>query len=280
MSTFVSLLHPIIRAKTMNSSTIRHLQEVDSTNSEMKRWLGVCPDLLSHSCVYADYQVSGRGQIGNSWESERNANILMSILYRPTEPMHVRRQFNISMAVALAVKSTIEEVLSDNLDTLDRVSVKWPNDVYVGEKKICGILIENTLAGANINYSIVGIGLNVNQKEFISDAPNPVSLYQLIKKNCDEQGIRLILQRNFKLYSDYIPNNIDRLHEEYIKALFRADGNMHEWALPTGEYFQAKIIDTLPSGYITLEKENGELLSFAFKEVSHVIKLKTRDHLT
>ncbi|MDO4461096.1 MAG: biotin--[acetyl-CoA-carboxylase] ligase [Bacteroidia bacterium] len=260
----------------MNSSTIRHLQEVDSTNSEMKRWLGVCPDLLSHSCVYADFQISGRGQIGNSWESERNANILMSILYRPTEPMHVRRQFDISMAAALAVKSTIEA----HLPSSHKVSVKWPNDVYVDERKICGILIENTLSGANIGYSIVGIGLNINQKEFISNAPNPISLYQLTLKNYDEQGIREELQRNFIKYSNYIPNQVDTLHNEYINSLFRADGNFHPWALPSGETIMAKIIDTLSTGYIVLETETGQQSSYAFKEISHIIKLPNANLLT
>lgn len=260
----------------MKSATIRHLQEVDSTNSEMKRWLGVCPNLLSHSCVYADFQVSGRGQIGNSWESERNANILLSILYRPTEPMHVRRQFDISMAAALAVKATVEKYIPGT----EKVSVKWPNDVYVGEKKICGILIENTLCGANIGYSIVGIGLNVNQKRFVSNAPNPVSIYQIISKNCDEEEVRQSLQREFIRYTGYIPDNTEALHKEYIKALFRADGNLHEWALPSGEHFMAKIIDTMPTGHIIIERQNGEQLSFAFKEISHVIKLTTSDLLT
>lgn len=260
----------------MNSSAIKHLKEVDSTNSELRRWLSEQPDLPSLSCVYTDFQAAGRGQIGNSWESEPDTNVLMSILFRPSEPMHVCRQFDISMAAALAVKKTIER----HLPPFMPVSVKWPNDVYVGERKICGILIENTLFGANIGYSIIGIGLNVNQKEFKSNAPNPVSLFQLIEKNCEQAEIRKELQRNFQLYSDYIPYGVDELHKEYINSLFRADGNMHEWALPSGEVFLAKIVDTLPTGYIILEKENGEQLTFAFKEVSHVIKLPASNLLT
>lgn len=261
----------------MNSSTFRHLQDVDSTNSEMKRWMGVCPDLQSFSFVSADFQSSGRGQVGNTWESERNANLLASILYRPKYEMHVRHQFNISMAAALAVKSTVEHHLNISPE---RIKVKWPNDVYVDNRKICGILIENSLAGANIAYSIIGIGLNINQEKFVSNAPNPVSMFQISNEKININEVSIFLQRSFCQLASEIEQDINQVHSKYIKALFRADGELHEWALPDGSHFEAKILDTLSTGHLILEDSLKNQKQFAFKEVSHVIALSDSNLLT
>lgn len=261
----------------MNSSTFRHLQDVDSTNSEMRRWMGVCPDLQSFSFVSADYQSSGRGQVGNSWESERDSNLLASILYRPKYEMHVRHQFNISMAAALAVKYTVEHFLNISPE---RVKVKWPNDVYVDNRKICGILIENSLAGANIAYSIIGIGLNINQERFVSSAPNPVSMFQISNEKYNINEVSIFLQKSFCTLATEIEHNIRLVHNNYIKALFRADGEMHEWALPDGYHFEAKIVDTLPTGHLILEDGQKKQSQYAFKEVSHVIALSDSNLLT
>lgn len=261
----------------MNSSTFRHLQEVDSTNSEMKRWMGVCPDLQSFSFVSADFQSSGRGQVGNIWESERDNNLLASILYRPRYEMHVRHQFNISMAAALSVKSTVEHFLNISPN---RVKVKWPNDVYVDNKKICGILIENSLSGANIAYSIIGIGLNVNQENFVSNAPNPVSMFQISKEKQNINDVSIFLQKSFCRLATLMEQDINQLHSSYVKALFRADNEMHEWALPDGTHFEAKIVDTLSTGHLILEDGLKNQKQFAFKEVSHVIALSDSNLLT
>ena len=151
-------------------------------------WRDTCPSTNSDPAVLdpeaphglvvaAREQTAGRGQRGNTWESGPGLNLSFSIVLRPAG-IHPARQFCISEAVALAVAETVEEELCRN-GVDDPVYVKWPNDIYVGDRKICGILIENTITGTHIDKSIVGIGLNVNQREFLSDAPNPVSLIQL-----------------------------------------------------------------------------------------------------
>ncbi|MDE6668417.1 MAG: biotin--[acetyl-CoA-carboxylase] ligase [Muribaculaceae bacterium] len=153
------------------------LDEVSSTNTWLAQHAAELPHL---TMVTAARQIAGRGQRGNSWESEPGANLTFSLLIRP-EDMPARSQFSISEATALAV--------TDLLATYGlTATVKWPNDIYVGDRKICGILIEHAVMGTSIMHSIIGVGLNVNQTRFISDAPNPVSLLQLTVSDFSEQS--------------------------------------------------------------------------------------------
>lgn len=199
-------------------------------------------------------QTAGRGQRGNSWEAEPGQNITLSLMLRPEE-LKASRQFEVSEAVALGVVD-----LLDGLG-IDRVSVKWPNDIYVADMKICGILIENSLSGMNIASSVAGIGLNVNQREFRSDAPNPVSLWQLSGREHDcevlaRRMIELILQRMGS-----------KNHAEYRRRLWRGAG-VWPWHTPDGRRFDAEIVDVLPSGHLVL---TGCAEPFAFKEVAPVM---------
>ena len=118
--------------------------------------------------LVADYQTAGRGQGTNSWESERGQNLTCSLGFSP-DGVKASRQYILSMAIAVALTETLAGLPHP-------VSIKWPNDIYVGDKKICGILIENMLKGEHIRHCIIGIGLNINQKRFVSDAPNPTSM--------------------------------------------------------------------------------------------------------
>lgn len=145
---------------------------LDSTSN----YLASIADESPHGFVVeAEAQTAGRGQRGNSWESEPRMNILMSVLLRP-EGIAPSEQFLISQAVSVAIVRVLRHYLPE-------VRIKWPNDIYVGDRKICGILIENSITATKIIHSIVGIGLNVNQREFHSDAPNPVSMFQLTGRN-------------------------------------------------------------------------------------------------
>ena len=139
------------------------LDETTSTNSYLAELCDTqtCPELTS---IYTAYQSAGRGQRGNSWESEAGANLLFSFVVYP-EFLEARRQFLLSQITALA----LQEILS--LYTED-IRIKWPNDIYWKDKKLCGTLIENDLTGTHIGRSISGTGVNLNQEQFISDAPN------------------------------------------------------------------------------------------------------------
>lgn len=194
-------------------------------------------------------QTAGRGQRGNSWEAEPGKNITLSLMLRPHD-LAANRQFEVSEAVALGVADLVVGLGIDN------VRVKWPNDIYVGNGKIAGILIENSLCGAGIARSIAGIGLNVNQTEFISDAPNPVSLAMLTGMTFDlrslaERMIQLILKRMGR-------DN----HDEYRSRLWRGTG-IWPWRTPDGQCFLAAIDDVLPDGRLCLTGREP----FAFKQV-------------
>ena len=143
--------------------------KIDSTNSALCNMLQEqkLPDGFT---LYTYHQTQGRGQRGNQWESEPNKNLLLSTLIKPKE-LPIEHNFLLSEVVALAVKKTLDQHCCD-------ISIKWPNDIYWKDKKIAGILIENTWMGRFVNTCIAGIGININQTNFLSDAPNPISLKQ------------------------------------------------------------------------------------------------------
>lgn len=205
------------------------------------------------SALMALEQTAGRGQRGNSWEAEPGKNITLSLLLRP-ENLPARCQFEISEAVALGVVDLLDSI------GIEQVALKWPNDVYVADNKICGILIENTLCGAEIALSVAGIGLNVNQQTFVSDAPNPVSLSLLTGRCYDcgqlaRQMVQCILRR-------FGRDN----HADFRRRLWRGEG-VWTWQTPSGERFVASITDVLPSGHLVLDGHPP----FAFKEVAPVM---------
>lgn len=224
---------------------IKTVSECASTNSAIDR------NAPHGDALMAIAQTAGRGQRGNCWEAAPGLNITLSLMLRP-HALHAARQFAISEAVALGTADLLTELgIAD-------VKVKWPNDVYVGNGKIAGILIENSLTPAGmIARSIAGIGLNVNQTEFISDAPNPVSIKQLTGRHLDlpplaERMVRLILDRMERADN----------HADYLANLWRGSGEW-PWVTDTGLQFSASITDVLPSGHLVL----GTHPPFAFKRV-------------
>ena len=148
-----------------------YLEEVGSTNDFLRQYEGDEEMVVA----WTDFQHAGRGQGANHWESECGKNLTFSILIHPDNVL-AHEQYIISMAVAATMRKYLSQVLSEE------VYIKWPNDIYVGDQKVGGILIENRLAGNHIRDCVIGIGLNVNQTEFRSDAPNPVSMAQLYRR--------------------------------------------------------------------------------------------------
>lgn len=144
---------------------VNWLKEIDSTNSEAHRRRHEATDFTVWA---AEFQTAGRGQRGNTWESAAGENLTFSILFKPSNFLSTR-QFELSEVVALGVVNYLAEKGIE-------AKIKWPNDIYVGDKKICGILIENVLSGDTLSVCIAGIGINLNQKIFRSDAPNPTSV--------------------------------------------------------------------------------------------------------
>jgi BirA family biotin operon repressor/biotin-[acetyl-CoA-carboxylase] ligase len=221
-------------------------------------------------CISADFQTSGHGQATNRWESEDGKNLLFSLLLRPTV-IPAAEQFVITELVTLAIINALQDYIRQ------QIIIKWPNDIYVGDKKLCGILIENALCGPTIDTCIVGIGININQELFVSDAPNPVSLKQLNGRDNDRGEILAEIYQNILNYYGYLADNWQNndikqsLHYEYMNNLYRRTG-YHNYSTPEGEHFRAEIEDIGPQGHLTLRLESGELRTFAFKEVIFELK--------
>lgn len=237
------------------------LEEARSTNSSLREWLTREP-LPEGSVLWADNQTKGRGQLGNSWESEAGKNLTFSLVIYP-ESIGAGRQFLLSQIAALGVKDTLDKYV-------DSIRVKWPNDVYWKDRKICGILIENDLAGHRIATSILGIGVNVNQKQFLSDAPNPVSLAQVTGRQYDRE--QLLSELRVHLYIRYLQvlrEELETLRNDYLAALYRADG-FYPYQDASG-VFDARIGGIEETGHLLLERRDGSHRRYAFKEVSFLI---------
>ena len=234
------------------------IEETPSTNSllwEMNREKALPEGFV----VYTDFQTEGKGQIGNSWESETGENLLFSMVLYPKQ-VPVDQSFLISQLVSIGIKRTLDEYAGE-------ITVKWPNDIYWNDKKIAGILLENSLQGNRIKAVVIGIGLNVNQLVFVSDAPNPVSLNQITGKSFNR---KLILDKiNQDILNLYAELDAEKIRSEYAESLYRKTG-FHNFSAD-GESFHARISSVHIDGQLELELENGERKGFYFKEVKFAI---------
>ncbi len=236
---------------------------------------GIAATAEHGTVVYTDRQTAGRGQRGNSWESEPFKNVTMSILLRP-ENVAPNQQFWLSEISALAVERVLSKYIGN-------VSIKWPNDVYYKDFKICGMLIEHSLSGGKINYTIPGIGINVNQRVFLSDAPNPISLVNVLGHEVPTSEILDGLVDEILTMCGQLPEKAEEIHREFLSKLYRRDG-FHEYqstirstsadglsVLEEGEHFQARIVNVHPDGMLDLMTTEGHIHTFAFKEVAFVL---------
>ena len=232
-----------------------HIEETDSTN----RWLreNTPPREAGESVVTADYQTAGKGCGNNSWESERGKNLTFSLLIHP-ERIPANEQFRITEVASVALCETLAHYISN------KVEIKWPNDIYVGDRKICGILIENRLQGATIRDSIIGIGLNVNQRVFLSDAPNPVSMYQLTGQETD---LDALLHQFLAAFGRVVER--DSTGSDYRARLFRK-GIPALYEDSSGR-FKAALEDVETDGRLVLRDDTGQVRTYAFKEVQFII---------
>ena len=236
------------------------LNEVESTNNYANQL--ILSNAKEGTVVLALYQKKGRGQVGNKWESEAGKNMLASIILYP-QFLSAGKQFTISKIVSLSLFDFLRNEIDD-------VSIKWPNDIYVGNKKIAGILIENSIKGRNLFSSVLGIGLNLNQEKFLSDAPNPVSLKQITGKDFNiETVIFEISELIFEWYKKIELGKFSEINSAYFAQLFRRG----EWGLYSkdGIQFEAKIVGIGEFGQLQLENRMGEISEFMFKEVEFVL---------
>lgn len=236
------------------------LEETTSTNTYLKNYIPAEKDEMV--VAVADYQTTGRGQGTHTWESERGKNLLFSILVRPTW-VPVGNQFLLSMAGAIALKDVLDGYT-------EGIALKWPNDVYWYDKKISGTLIETSIDSKGIKRCVFGIGLNVNQKIFVSDAPNPVSLCQIVghEVNCDE-----VLQKIIDAFAGYyeLLRRADYMDISgiYHQALYRRKG--YWWYEDKDGKFEGALVEVEDDGHLILHDKRGVIRSYAFGEIKFVL---------
>ena len=233
-----------------------HVKSTTSTNNllcEMSRRY----DLPEGFILYADFQTSGRGQQENSWEAEKRKNLLFSLLLYPTH-IPIQEQFVISQAVGIGIKRVLDKYT-------EKISVKWPNDIYWNDEKIAGILIENSLAGTGIKDSIIGVGLNVNQEKF-EKSVNPVSLKQITGKSYSRK--KLLKEIKESILEIYCNWDTEQIRSKYIQVLYRNNGYFPYSS--QNETFEARITSVRSDGQLDLEERSGKKRSFYFKEVKFV----------
>jgi BirA family biotin operon repressor/biotin-[acetyl-CoA-carboxylase] ligase len=237
-----------------------HLKETTSTNEHLKQLLEK-EELDEGTIVVADFQTSGKGQNENVWESEAGKNLLFSLLLRP-DFLDADEYFAITEVVSLAIREVLEIYLKDK----ENVSIKWANDIYWKDKKIAGILIENNILEDKIISSVIGIGLNINQEIFTSDAPNPISMKEItgVKYALNEilQKIQLAILRYYVVLME---DGFDAVHEKYLSALHRKEG-FHNYEAD-GKTFSAVMVDVDKSGVLKLEDKHYNTMCFNFKEI-------------
>ncbi|WP_372644527.1 biotin--[acetyl-CoA-carboxylase] ligase [Ancylomarina sp.] len=239
----------IIRVEQLDSTNLHALQLIKDTNPS------------GGTVVMALNQTEGRGQQTNAWESESGKNLTISLILRP-DFIKAQDQFQISMIISLGVK--------DYLSTYsENVSVKWPNDIYVGDKKIAGILIEHSIMGAYLSHSVCGIGLNINQEQFFSDAPNPISLHILTKETYDlEKELVKLLASIENRYFQLINGNGNELEEDYLKAMYwmKEEHTFED----EGGLFKGRIVGISEFGQLQIQDEEQQVRTYNFKEVSFI----------
>lgn len=239
-----------------------HLTKVDSTNNYLRSYTPLSED-ERFTVVTAEYQSDGRGQGTNTWESKEGDNLLFSILCHPPR-LPLRQQFLLSEAGALALKEAINQYVPE------QITLKWPNDIYYGDKKLSGTLIETRLSGGHIKDFIFGVGLNVNQQSFESDAPNPISLYQILGREVDKEALLDSIIVAFRKYYDWIEQGAyGDISGLYHEALYRSKG-FCQFKDASG-IFEGSIIEVEDDGHLIVRTRDGEIRSYLFKEVEFVI---------
>jgi BirA family biotin operon repressor/biotin-[acetyl-CoA-carboxylase] ligase len=241
----------------MIGSNIIELNSTKSTNNYANGLLSEneTPD---GTVVLAYEQTAGRGQLTNFWESEPRMNLTFSIVVYPSF-LEISRQFMLSKVVTLGVYSALNKYV-------DNLRIKWPNDIYAGNKKLGGVLIENSIMGGLIKSAVIGVGINVNQTIFRSNAPNPVSLKILTNQHFDCRQILDEILSSIDFYYSILKSSDEaRIDDEFIQTLFRI--NEKHWFRSENQNFEGEIIGVNEIGQLLIKASSGEIREFHFKEV-------------
>ena len=241
---------------------------IGSTNTYLRDLKGGDPE-YDYEVAVASFQTAGRGQKGNTWESEAGKNLLFSILAHPGN-IKVQEQFYISQAIALAVSDSVMAAMGEPF--AGGISVKWSNDVYWNDFKMAGILIENTLQGSTILDTVAGVGLDVNQEVFMSDAPNPISMKNITGRDFDIEALLTDIVNRFIGYMELSAQERLKVDQLYRARLYRREG-YHKFRDAQGD-FEASIEGIRPDGCLMLLTRSGEHRVYEFKQVQFILNEK------
>lgn len=240
---------------------IYHIEQTTSTNDDARR------SQYGHfDVVWAEHQSAGRGQRGHTWHSHEGENITFSVVLTPTF-LPIVEQFLLSEVVALALVDTL-------VDYGVECRIKWTNDIYAQDRKIVGVLIEHTLLGDRLSRTIVGVGINVNQRSFSPELPNPTSMAIERGEVFDREEVLRCFMRHLELLYGLLEGGDKRgVEERYRQTMYHLNEE-HTYAYPSGETFRATIRGVRPSGELLLEHTDGVVREYAFKEVEFVLPHK------
>jgi BirA family biotin operon repressor/biotin-[acetyl-CoA-carboxylase] ligase len=242
-------------------SNIISFDNLPSTNTHAAGLIRTSP-VPEGTIIRAAYQTAGRGQQGNHWESEAGKNLLISIILYPAG-IDPGEQFLISMMISLGISDYVGEEIPD-------CKIKWPNDIYINNDKIAGILIENSIMESAILNSIAGIGLNINQRGFSDNVPNPVSMSLLTGKEYDpDVCLRKLSSAIDKRYKQLMSEKKSTIRADYISRLYR----LNEWNefRDNVSAFRGRILSVRDDGMLRIERNDGAISEYTFKEVDFIL---------
>lgn len=248
-------------------SQIIHLDNIDSTNNYANLLIQTKRQLHGVA-IFAKYQTAGKGQKGNFWESKYGENLTFSLILKP-QGVPIPRQFRISQAVSLGICDYLQE------HTDRKVNIKWPNDIYVENNKICGILIETKWMGEYIKDAIIGIGLNINQEHFESDAPNPISLFNITNKKYvleeEEKNLLETIERRW----EQMEQEPEHTNSDYHDMLYLKDllANFED----SEGTFSGMIMGVNEIGQLHIKKKDTSDHFYNFKEVKLLSSLESQE---
>ena len=243
-------------------SFLIHLAEIDSTNAYAQQMLKESRP-PEGTLIRADFQRMGKGMDTNSWESDRGENLLFSIILYPLF-LAIDEQFKLNQAISLGITDMVSKLLPQS-----RITIKWPNDVYVGDNKICGILIQHSILGRSFDFSVVGIGLNVNQMNFHSPAPNPVSLKLVSGTTYELEDVLNQFCNSLNNRYQQLKNGMDKIiNRDYLNTLYRKD-QWHNFSI-RGNSLSGRITGISIYGQLLVESSEGIEYECDVKEIQYL----------
>ena len=242
--------------------TVIHYPALLSTNDEALSRVssGVA---MEGDFICTDFQEKGRGQAGNSWLSEASRNLLGSLIL---QPVHIppSSQFVLTQVISLAIAETVKSLVNNH-----EVHIKWPNDILLNRKKVAGILFQNSIKGSFIDYSVVGFGVNINQKDIGSLLPQACSVIDVLGEEISVSGFRDRLFLSIEKYYSmtFSETGLKDLEKAYLEGLFQL-GASAGYEIDN-ENVIATIVGIDHYGRLLVQAPDGGVKAFAFKEIAY-----------